>query len=469
MSNYLPLSTTDSNSNTTTTAYDPKNERIKTKSSARLRFIILRFFLPFFCLTTFVIGLIIASGFAPEQLGITQCQDGCIRWEKVQDLANKWATGFKNTFVDRPNKLNVLHLIDKDTSEVLMDRWFLHSYDAFSARPDIILTSKIWGPDFEGYQNSLTLSKNIENQFGSSDFFDAVLVYFNNDQVKFLHIDPKPWFQQIKELSSQGKGVVIIDRPHEMRDMRKEEFYSLANVSLVLAPYAYELFEYRKKFGTQALLVHQPHFIDAKIFYHPTTDTRPEDIIIAGDLGSFYPFRARLAEMIRNKTIPGWIRGHPGYEDIKNPKDRDPSITANKQEQQLIEFGNDFGKAKICLVTDSRWGYSVQKYVEAAAAGCLIIGNIPYDRQSQFKQVIVPLSNKDSKQTIINTIHYWLDHENERLEKAKKAQDWILGKFGMNEYVADVWKLIWLVKGAQRGLILPYEFEFAPKELPMDG
>jgi abortive infection bacteriophage resistance protein len=52
------------------------------------------------------------------------------------------------------------------------------------------------------------------------------LVYFNNDQVKFLHIDSKPWFAQVKELSQQGNGVVIIDRPHEMRDLRKAEFYN---------------------------------------------------------------------------------------------------------------------------------------------------------------------------------------------------------------------------------------------------
>lgn len=244
---------------------------------------------------------------------------------------------------------------------------------------------------------------------------------------------------------------------------------SVANVTLVLAPYAYELFEYKSKFGEQALLVHQPHFIDAAIFYHPPSDRRPEQIILAGDLGAFYPFRARLADMIRNKELPGWIRGHPGYEDIKSPKDRDPTVTAAKQEQQLVNFGADFGRAKICLVTDSRWGYSVQKYVEAAAAGCLIVGNVPLDRQTKFAGTIVPLSNKDSNETILSTLNWWLEHDKERIAKAKAAQDWILGSFGMNQYVGDVWKMIWLVKGGQRGLILPHEFDFLPSKLPLDG
>ncbi|KAI8456130.1 hypothetical protein BY996DRAFT_6468257 [Phakopsora pachyrhizi] len=57
---------------------------------------------------------------------------------------------------------------------------------------------------YSGDQSSKTLTKNIKNQFGSESYFDAVLVYFNNNQ---------------------GDGVIIIVRSHEMRDMRKEEVW----------------------------------------------------------------------------------------------------------------------------------------------------------------------------------------------------------------------------------------------------
>ncbi|KAI8460531.1 hypothetical protein BY996DRAFT_6509420 [Phakopsora pachyrhizi] len=53
---------------------------------------------------------------------------------------------------------------------------------------------------------SHTHRSNIKNQFGSESYFDAVLVYFNNNQ---------------------GDGVIIIVRSHEMRDMRKEEIYKI--------------------------------------------------------------------------------------------------------------------------------------------------------------------------------------------------------------------------------------------------
>ncbi|KAI8454561.1 hypothetical protein BY996DRAFT_6413803 [Phakopsora pachyrhizi] len=87
---------------------------------------------------------------------------------------------------------------------------------------DLYSSAVLWGPDFKGWQSSKTLTKNIKNQFGSESYFDAVLVYFNNNQVKFLKLT------QYLRSNSQSLS-------HEMRDMRKEEIYKIANVSLVLA------------------------------------------------------------------------------------------------------------------------------------------------------------------------------------------------------------------------------------------
>lgn len=486
-SNYVPLPTDSSSSNLLLHQFQPHHHPYKSKHTARIRFILVKCFIPFSMIIG-SIGLIFylfSSGLNGSDIKelYKNCQDGsCLRWDNVKGLmVNKLglnsfnsSDGCSETFTDEVGsksrgKLKILHLIDYHTSQVLMDRWMLHSHDAFSQNTKLVQSAVLWGPGFDLYSNTTSLAQNVANQFGKSDHFDAVLVYFNNDQTKFLHIDPLPWFKEIQELSQQGDGTVIIDRPHEMREMRKEDFYTRANVSLVLAPYAYELFEYRTKFGSQALLVHQPHFIDKKIFYHSVAKPRSQPVIIAGDLGAFYPFRARLADMIRSKILPGWIRGHPGYEDLKTPDSSRLEITAQVQEQQLVDFGKDLGDAKICLVTDSRWGYSVQKYVEAIAAGCLVIGNVPLDRQSDFKRYIVPLSNKDSNETIVKTIYYWLKHDSERIAKAQASQDWLLNSFDMDNYVKDVVKWIRMRQDGQRGLVLPYEFDFLPDPLPLDG
>lgn len=125
----------------------------------------------------------------------------------------------------------------------------------------------------------------------------------NGDQDNHLGIDPAPRFLQIAELSRHG--VVIIDRPHEMRDRRRVPMYDLANVSLVIAPYPQELLEYRD-YGKQALLVHQPHPVEPRLFEHDVEQPRSIDVMLAGSLeGPMYPLRHRLGNLIKEGTLPG--------------------------------------------------------------------------------------------------------------------------------------------------------------------
>lgn len=128
-------------------------------------------------------------------------------------------------------------------------------------------------------------------------------------------------------------------------------------------------------------------------------------------------------------------------------------------DNQLREFSADLGSSKICFVTASMWGYSVQKYGEAAAAGCMIIGTIPYDRQSDFREFVVEISNDNSDKKIANTLKYWLDpaREEERLRRTEKAQNYFIQKFSGRRYVEDVVMWIRLAQRGQKGLMLPYE------------
>ncbi len=168
-------------------------------------------------------------------------------------------------------------------------------------------------------------------------------------------------------------------------------------------------------------------------------------------------------------------------------------MSSNTQEKQLSEFSKQMGQSKICFVTSSRCqsppfstlsahlanistgGYSVQKYIEAASAGCLIMGNIPIDRTALFSQHIVEVTNADSDEDIFKTIRHWLDpaQDEERLKRVRKAQRWVLDNFSTNVYVKEVVRHIRAVRDGQRGMVLPWEWEFERKgtleELPMDG
>ncbi|CAH7674828.1 hypothetical protein PPACK8108_LOCUS9758 [Phakopsora pachyrhizi] len=170
----------------------------------RFRFIILRLILPIILLSIIITLFSISSLNQSSLTLIDQCKDdNCLSWDRLHELAQR--IGFDlsvkklGTQSDQSScvgqissKLKILHLINRWTSEVLIDRWMIHSHDAVVKATDLCSSAVLWGPDFKGWQSSKTLTKNIKNQFGSESYFDAVLVYFNNNQVKFLKIDPIP-------------------------------------------------------------------------------------------------------------------------------------------------------------------------------------------------------------------------------------------------------------------------------------
>jgi hypothetical protein len=116
--------------------------------------------------------------------------------------------------------LTILHYIDKKTSDSLMDRWFARSQAQFARNTQIVADAPLWGPGFPDYDSSLSLTANIKQKYGRENYFDAILPYYNGDQVQWLHTDPTPMFRNVKELSVKG-GTIVMDRPHEMRDGRR--------------------------------------------------------------------------------------------------------------------------------------------------------------------------------------------------------------------------------------------------------
>lgn len=93
------------------------------------------------------------------------------------------------------DKLRILHLIDEPTMQALMDRcagvtdgrtdrcsWFMRSHTAFEGEPDLVAEAPMWGPGFEGWNASASITANIAARYGSAGHFDAVLAYYNTDQ-----------------------------------------------------------------------------------------------------------------------------------------------------------------------------------------------------------------------------------------------------------------------------------------------
>ena len=96
------------------------------------------------------------------------------------------------------------------------------------------------------------MAKHTSIRFGRPDYFDACLVYFNTDQAReqkiqqSIHDDkclkgydelqtsdlPRwyyqtQWVRELNELSRSGKkGTILVDRPHELRENRRLQYYT---------------------------------------------------------------------------------------------------------------------------------------------------------------------------------------------------------------------------------------------------
>lgn len=120
-----------------------------------------------------------------------------------------------------------------------------------------------------------------------------------------------------------------------------------SNVSLVLCPYANECFSHKDQYERKALLVHQPHPVDAKLFKYPilSQDGKPvnrsRDVFLAGcQEPLLYPLRDRLRWMIDDgelkgnlcmapRSLPvlkgiftGEVYEHPGYPDTFSDEEK---------------------------------------------------------------------------------------------------------------------------------------------------
>jgi hypothetical protein len=120
-------------------------------------------------------------------------------------------------------------------------------------------------------------------------------------------------------------------------------------------------------------------------------------------------------------------------------------------------------------VTASRWLYSVQKYHEAAAAGCLIVGTLPADRTAGFADFVVPVAMNQTDAELARVFATWLADEPGRRTRAARGQAWVVERFSDRRYVEDVRTWVRSVQRGQRGFVLPYEWHDLPDPLPWDG
>lgn len=151
------------------------------------------------------------------------------------------------------------------------------------------------------------------------------------------------------------------------------------------------------------------HYLNTDIFNNYNLPKK-YDILFYGMLGKHYPFRTRLYYLLYENKDKFNIKfiNHPTY--FKGCKTK-------IQNKQLAKYINE---SYITICTNSKYNMLLKKYFEVAMSNSVIVGNIPTDYNSLFKNNIIEISENLNDNEIINKLTESLNNKNELLKMSLK-------------------------------------------------
>lgn len=326
----------------------------------------------------------------------------------------------------------------------------------------------LWGPGFPKYNDEADLAHNIAKRWGNSGYFDFI---FNST----LRLEPtRKWlgpgvgvgpiavlyqdcFHKEKLPSSTYKSIFPCE--HKGSDLY---FHTYANQ---MGYYAYA--------GHGNLVWHLPHFVSTKLYNRDVPHSaRPIDILIVGSMWSVYPLRVRFLRLFDENRLPGTVRRLVARTSWLSNTTSGTTVEQfmDGHKHNSEEYIRTLQSAKIVLVCSSKRNIAVRTYIEAAAAGALVIGDIPGEREDEFRSWVVEVSPKQTDETIIHTIKWWLTHNSEREARAKKGQNLVFNKYTQYNAAYEVVEAMQSYITGHRGLVFPHRFSpidhFLPRTFP---
>ena len=299
------------------------------------------------------------------------------------------------------------------TYKGMMDRHYFAQFYAAQRHPNI--EAILWGDGFPGFDGSLTIIENVRRRFGSLEYFDVIY--------------PLGGSYSAKDFRLASRYTPLMMREHECWGYRCLPAIIDCNVSIFLQTFAYEMDLYHRSFSYNRVIAHSPTSAEPLIFYPPIvlqSDTSPQrdiDLLVVGALSSFvYPLRTRIGQMVQKGLIKNsFIHVHPGYSFENN--------TVKQTESQMDTYAALLRRAKIVVVDSARYGYALSKYIEVALSGCLILGDLPAEREEEFRRYVVQISMNMTDEQILSIVQFWAKHDDEREVKASLGQHLALNTY----------------------------------------
>eukprot|EP01050_Picozoa_sp_SAG11_P011478 SAG11_NODE_1216_length_5501_cov_2.800629_8_plen_420_part_00 len=163
---------------------------------------------------------------------------------------------------------------------------------------------------------------------------------------------------------------------------------------------------------------------------------------------------------VQELTHPGYFRARPdpvtGMLMARSKTESSKWIPT----ELTAEYISNLHNAKILLTDSSKVHYSLQKYTEALVAGVLLIGDIPHDRMNTWREFMVEVPSEADNKLLADTALWWLEHEDERLEKTRAGQAWALQNLMANNFFYEFSRVYSQViqEGGFVGKVFPFPF-----------
>jgi len=303
---------------------------------------------------------------------------------------------------DRPNPSNSIGSASDSIPRVLviahvgtlrdrMDKSHYYRYEALCRRPGV----KLFGPGLPDYRQGMSIAEAVQLTFGGN----RPDIVIHGGDLRDSGIALVNGLEQTDLLTA----VELLDtwaNPERPLDFIKRNRFDIA-----LIQEAGPHLEFFRQNCPRTEFFWTPNGVDTGLFRDYGLE-KEYDVILYGVLeANIYPFRTRLTKLLTN--TPGlrlrYIE-HPGYYP--------DGATAARPVVAGADLAREINKAWIGIATRSVYNCLLMKYLEIAASGSAVAGNLPDSGRGLFDGCIIELREEMSDEAIISTLRGHLANKN---------------------------------------------------------
>ena len=325
----------------------------------------------------------------------------------LEEIAPEYLYFLKNRVVPETKKFRIVYCCKMEYFIKKMSRVRFWAIIELAKHPNVAMffIGKGWA--------NFVQSKSIERQI-------------NIFQPNFL-IWYKPLEYYFKKIS-----VPICIRYNEMWDdewTRKEIDNSKSN--LIICHHKNDWKKYLEiyKNSINRKFLYIPHHANPEIFYNQYLE-KDIDILIAGIIKEKnYPLKYRITNLVKKylQTYNVYILKHPGY-----------NINDAYSDKIQKEFAYYINRSKLVITCTSSYNYRLGKYVEIPMCGGVILGDIPYEEQDDFRKFVIEVNMEMSDDEILQKIRDALDNRELLLKCSLIGEAWSQ-KYTTKKYVDELY------------------------------